>query len=194
MQAQDTTTITGEYYLQGVMETASGFKLNHDSTFQFFFSYGALDRTGKGTWKLKNDKIIFNSPSPAGQNFALIKHTAVMNDLTTIKITDENKAFISQVYAIVKSGNKRLEALSDEQGEIHFPKQPVDSIVLVFEFCTERAAVFAFTNKADNYFEFRFEPWIMDVFFENLALTLEDKGFKGQHPLLKEGEYHFIKN
>jgi hypothetical protein len=27
----------GEYYLRGVMETACGFKLNEDSTFQFFF-------------------------------------------------------------------------------------------------------------------------------------------------------------
>ena len=40
--------ITGEYYLQGVIETASGFKLNDDSTFEFFFSYGALDRYGSG--------------------------------------------------------------------------------------------------------------------------------------------------
>ena len=38
MEAQQTIqTITGEYYLKGIMETASGFKLNEDSTFDFFF-------------------------------------------------------------------------------------------------------------------------------------------------------------
>ena len=42
------STVAGEYYLQGVMETASGFKLNEDSTFQFFFMYGAMDRVGEG--------------------------------------------------------------------------------------------------------------------------------------------------
>ena len=45
-----TASPAGEYYLRGVMETAAGFKLNEDSTFQFFFSYGALDRQGRGKW------------------------------------------------------------------------------------------------------------------------------------------------
>ena len=49
MRAQN---IAGEYYLEGVMETASGFQLSADSGFQFFYSYGALDRFGKGKWKM----------------------------------------------------------------------------------------------------------------------------------------------
>ena len=45
---QKANDMVGEYYLTGVMETASGFRLNADSSFDFFFSYGALDRSGKG--------------------------------------------------------------------------------------------------------------------------------------------------
>jgi hypothetical protein len=45
MMAQ-TNNITGVYNLRGVMEMASGFKLNNDSSFEFYFSYGALDRYG----------------------------------------------------------------------------------------------------------------------------------------------------
>jgi len=59
MHAQNNTAI-GIYNLQGVMETASGFKLNADSTFEFYFSYGALDRYGKGKWQITNDKLILN--------------------------------------------------------------------------------------------------------------------------------------
>ena len=56
---------TGEYYLRGVMETASGFKLNPDSSFQFFFSYGALDRMGSGKWTVRGNELILNSrPRP----------------------------------------------------------------------------------------------------------------------------------
>ena len=61
--------IAGAYYLQGVMETGSGFKLNKDSSFQFFYSYGALDRYGSGKWKLENHKIILNSKPYPGQRF-----------------------------------------------------------------------------------------------------------------------------
>ena len=39
-------SLAGEYYLKAVMETASGFNPHSDSTFEFFFSYGALDRYG----------------------------------------------------------------------------------------------------------------------------------------------------
>ncbi|MBK7389870.1 MAG: hypothetical protein IPI23_12625 [Bacteroidetes bacterium] len=53
--------VEGIYYLENVMETASGFKLNEDNTFEFFFSPGALDRTGSGTWQQNGDQIIFNS-------------------------------------------------------------------------------------------------------------------------------------
>jgi hypothetical protein len=50
MHAQEHITgVTGEYYLEGVMETASVFQLNPDSSFNFFFSYGALDRSAKNT-------------------------------------------------------------------------------------------------------------------------------------------------
>ena len=193
MEAQS-TTIAGEYYLRGVMETGSGFNLCEDNTFEFFFSYGALDRGGEGTWELKNDKVILNSPKPKGQGFVLMTNKVEDNDKISIKIIEENPFFLSHVYAIVRSGTQQLEAISDKDGVISFPKQPVDSIVLLFEFAPEKTAVFAFTSKEDNYFEFRFDPSIMDVVFENLALKLEENGLSGQHPLLKPGTYHFEKN
>ena len=69
---QKTNTAIGEYYLSGVMETASGFKLNPDSTFQFFFSYGALDRMGSGKWVAKANEVILDSKPRPLHDFALI--------------------------------------------------------------------------------------------------------------------------
>ncbi|MEO6288557.1 MAG: hypothetical protein ABIO76_01480 [Ginsengibacter sp.] len=192
MEAQHTETFAGEYYLEGVRETASGFKLNTDHSFEFFFSYGALDRGGEGAWKAIGNQVIFNSKKPKGQSFVLASHKSVDDDFITIKILEENPSFLSGVYAIVNSGNVKLESMS-EGGLIRFPRQPVDSIVLLFEFCAEKTAVFAFTNKAENYFEFRLDPSIMDVYFENVSLVMDSSGLSGQHPLLVDGEYRFIK-
>lgn len=193
MEAQKTATVAGEYYLRGVMETASGFKLNEDGTFQFFFSYGALDRSGEGTWKLNGNKVIFESPKPKSQGFALLTNKATKSDSVHIRIIEKNAFFLPHVYAIIKSGDKQVGALSDKDGMIHLPKQQVDSIVLLFEFSPEKTAVFAFNNKEDDHFEFRFDPSILDVVFESLALELNEEGLSGQHPLLNEGTYHFIK-
>ena len=195
MEAQQkTNTAIGEYYLSGVMETASGFKLNPDSTFQFFFSYGALDRSGSGTWKQEGNNIIFNS-KPGTKGIALINSNSVDNDKLTIKITDANSSLRSHVYALLKSGDKHAEEITDKNGMISFPKQQVDSIALILEFCPEKLFIFTNNNKLHNNFEFRFEKDMMEVFFDHFVLSLhEEEGLEGQHPLLKEGIYHFKKN
>lgn len=191
--AQTPSTIVGEYYLRGIVEMASGIKLNQDSSFEFFFSYGALDRSGAGKWFLEDSSVILNSPLPTSQDFALVSNKFVNNDQLTVKILEQNPSFLSGVYAVIKSNDKEFEAVSNSNGEISFPKVPVDSITLRFEFCPEKKSVFTFIKKDDNYFEFRFEPTIMDINFENVALRLTTDGLEGQHPLLKKGNYEFKK-
>ena len=194
MEAQKVNTVTGEYYLTGVMETASGFKLNADSTFEFFFSYGALDRSGKGTWQQKGNQVVFYSKQVRGKDFSLISSNTVTDDKVTIRIMDANPSLRSHVYALLKSGGKQLEEITNSKGEIVFPKTAVDSILLVLEFCPEKSYVFTNDNPGHNNFEFRFEKDIMEVFFDHLVLQLNDTGMEGQHPLLKEGTYQFRKN
>jgi hypothetical protein len=60
-------TMAGEYSLSGVMETASAIQLNEDSTFRFYFSYGALDRYGSGKWSVHEKNIILDSKPYPGK-------------------------------------------------------------------------------------------------------------------------------
>ena len=186
--------LTGEYYLRGVMETASGFKLEADSTFQFFFSYGALDRDGKGKWSIKNDHIVFNSAARPGNDFALVSSKQTNGDSITIKIIDSSGFFLSHVYCMIQSGKKKAEAISNQQGIISFPEQAIDSLSLVFEFCAERSSVFSIKDPSHNYFEFRFEPWVMEVFFKDYSLHINGNDLEGPHPLLTGKSYQFIKS
>lgn len=138
MEAQKkTNTVIGEYYLQGVMETASGFKLNSDSTFQFFYSYGSLDRSGSGTCIQEGNHIILNS-KPGSKGFSLIKSNTVADNIITIKITEANQTLRSHVYAVLASGNNQLDEMTTQNGNINFTKMAVDSIKLILEFCPEK--------------------------------------------------------
>ncbi len=195
MEAQQTIqTVTGEYYLKGVMETASGFKLNEDSTFDFFFSYGALDRTGSGKWQQQGNKVIFNSINNKTKEFSLLNSKIEQSDKVVIKIMDANPSLRSHVYAILVSGDTKTEGMTNSKGEISFPRQEVDHIQLVLEFCPEKTFIFNNSLKLHNYFEFKIEKGIMEVFFDQLTLTLNEEGFEGQHPLLNPGTYRFKKN
>ncbi len=191
IQAQ--IAIPGEYYLKGVTEVGSGFLIKPDSTFEFFFSYGALDRMGSGKWIVKGNEIILNSRPRPAHDFALISSKTAKDDFITIKITDNNELLQRYVYANLKFADTVMEDMSDQKGEIKFPRKPMVKLSLQFQFCPEKTSVFEL-SKEHNYFEFRFEPWIAEYFFNDHHLTIEGKDLKGKHPLLDEKEYRFVKS
>ena len=49
--------LAGEYHLDGVMETGSGLLLRQDGTFEWYFTYGALDLAARGKWSAAGDGI-----------------------------------------------------------------------------------------------------------------------------------------
>jgi hypothetical protein len=184
--------IAGIYYLHRVKETASGFKLNTDGTFQFFFTYGALDRYGSGKWTVENDIVILQSRPWSGKDFSLISSDASGKGIT-IKITDKNPIFQKHVFASLRNGEDGSWQTPDTKGEIWFPDNEANIVTLAFEFCPERFTFFTIENKEYNFFEFRLEPWIMEVFFNNFPLKSKRRVLLGKHPLLRGEEFVYEK-
>jgi len=194
MTAQTATlSPVGEYYLRGVMETASGFKLDKDGTFQFFLSYGALDRFGSGVWMTRDDHIFFNSPEKHSSDFALIQSKKQGGDGITVKIIDSNAMMLRHVYCLIQSGNKKQQAAANAEGNMFFAAQDIESVTLLFEFCPERESIITIPVKDHNYFEFRFEPWVMEVFFKNFSLRVNEMELSGAHPILEGSNYRYEK-
>ncbi len=186
-------SIPGEYYLQGVRETASGFLLNYDGTFQFFFSYGALDRQGSGTWKLTDDKIVFNSRTKPGFDFSLVESKKTNVEGITIRIQDNNPHLLRYVYASLEAGKDHSWIPASDTGVISFPQVSTDSISLLFEFCPERFSSFKIEND-HNDFTFRFEPWLVEVFLSDFTLQTGESILTGGHPLMTGDEYRYEKH
>ena len=80
-----------------------------------------------------------------------------------------------------------------KRGEAAFPIAACHIVSLVFEFCPERFTHFAIENPGHNYFEFRFEPWLMEVFFNNFQLKISRYALSGQHPLMKGEKFVYEK-
>lgn len=193
VHAQTFTTMTGEYYLEGVREVASGFKLNGDASFQFFFSYGALDRYGVGTWQLKDGKVVLNSKPQPEKDFAQVASSVRPGNMTTIRIIENNTMLLPYVYAVVKTAHGEDTLRTDSKGMITFPIKELQAITLMFEFCPERHSTFVVNDPKHNFFEFRFEPWLMEVFFANFSLAADSSGLWGKHPLIQGEQFHYNK-
>ncbi|HEU4472868.1 MAG TPA: hypothetical protein VFR58_17360 [Flavisolibacter sp.] len=192
-QAQHSASPVGEYYLQGITETASGFKLNADSSFEFFFSYGALDRMGKGTWRMEEDSLVFNSRQKPAQDFLLYRSRTGLEKEIIIQLSDSNKQFMRFIYCTIRGGDKIQHGVANEQGIITFRPQPVEVIQLLFELCPEKKSVFNIAMKDHGFFEFRFQPWIMELFFDDFKLYRGKNSINGPHPLLIGNHYVYRK-
>lgn len=183
----------GIYYLEGVMETASGYKLNPDSTFEFFFSQGALDRTGSGNWSMADDRIILNSPGKPGTGFILQKSEKSSKKKITVVVKESNSMLLSFIYVrpVSKTETEFLKMGTDGVTEL----DPVEftGIEFYFEICPEKTYSFKPLHAGDNYLEFTIDPSIMDVHFDNLPMMLKGKTLSGKHPLLRGDSFDFVK-
>ena len=190
---QNKMTVTGVYFMRGVMETASVFELKPDSSFEFFFSQGSLDRYGKGTWHKEADSIVFNSRPRPDKDFAMVSSKTTTDNFVTVKLVEKNTMILPYTEVTIKTGDKVLRQTTDSHGEVHFPKQSVTIISLLFRLCPDRASVFNIENSRNNYFEFRLEPWMAEIFFENFSLQLAGKELSGKHPLLQGQVFRYEK-
>ncbi|HYO21389.1 MAG TPA: hypothetical protein VER36_03220 [Flavisolibacter sp.] len=193
VKAQTTGSPVGEYYLQGVVETASGFVLKHDSTFQFFFSYGALDRFGEGRWSVKNDSVYFSSRPRPEHDFRLVRSEKAGSKKILIHLKEMSPALHRHVSCRISGGGAVQEGVLNEKGGIELTMQAVDSIELLFEFCPEKKSVFRISTRHHNRFEFAPHPWLMEVFFHNFHLRLTKDGMTGGHPLSSETKFRYEK-
>ncbi|MBC7946745.1 MAG: hypothetical protein H7Y42_02615 [Chitinophagaceae bacterium] len=193
MAARTVEKTAGTYHLQNVKETASGFRLRPDGTFQFFFTYGALDRYGSGTWTLEDDYVILQSRPWGGKDFAAGDSKAIDQSAVVLRIVGGNPILLRHVYFSLRNGETGSWVQTNEKGEAIFPLQPVTTISAVFEFCPERFTHLTIDNPGHNYFEFRFEGWLMEVFFDKFPLKAEKYALAGKHPLLKGARYAYEK-
>ncbi|MEP7129457.1 MAG: hypothetical protein ABI729_11340 [Chitinophagales bacterium] len=187
--------IAGEYYLEGVMEVGSGFQISEDHTFEFFFSYGALDRSGKGTWKAEGSNIIFNSAPWPGSDFKLEKQDHHKQKGVVIQVKDKNTMILGYVGCIVSGAVNVQELQSNNDGTIVFESQTIDTISLYHQFYSDAISVFPVKESTDNYFEFTFLPHLGTVFFNEFVLKIDNKKLTGGNPLLKKStEYLYQKS
>lgn len=186
--------ITGEYYLQGVREMASGFLIKPDKTFQFFITYGALDRYGSGTWSVNGDKLILNSAARPGNDFALVSSHKRPHPFINLVVDHKNPMLLRHVYGSLEGGAEGTWEQMSQRGDLQFPSRQIESISLMFEFCPERFSVIPVTETEHNEFVFRPEPWLLEVFLDNFMLHIAAGELSGRHPLLEGSDFRYAKS
>lgn len=183
MHAQQPASPVGEYFLKGEMEMAAGLKLDSNGQFQFFFSYGALDRQAKGLWRLDGEHLLLTSEPKETKDFELTQSKQSPAKNVTIFLSGVPSEIWRYFTATgITKNKKQVNGTADAKGRIVLPVDHVDSLILQFDWCPEKAFHYNVGSSLHNQFSFRVLPSITDVVFDNNGFTITPEEITGTLP------------
>lgn len=165
----------------GQQEMAAGFTFRADSTFQFFFTYGAADRSAIGTWKARGDTLFLKSRKEAGKDFKTVKESPKGNGYT-LQISDPNPFLIDQIRCYVFWNGKKEIYQSDKTGRIHIPLNQCDTLYLQHPLFPDIATLIKDKNNKNRTFEVVLSPALSEVSFKNILFWKGPDGDLHCHP------------
>lgn len=170
--AQSFPAITGEYSLKGMPEMASGFKFNEDSTVQFFYIYGAADRSAHGKYSLVDNRIILEGSKSPGNDFTLIKELKSGNGFT-VSIVDSNRNLIQDVVCFFISGTDTFLVQTNAEGIAKAEIKECDKILIIHSFYPDIPTVIDVKAEENNYFELTLNQSLTEVVFDDTVIEFD---------------------
>ena len=169
--------VAGEFMLSGVMETAAGFLLKPDHTFQYGFTYGAADKNGKGTWKLTGNKLVLNSPHAQPTSDFVLKYSkASGNNEIVVLIKDEAGNFYPYVKCRLAS-DPATEITTNNKGEASFKSIGNGVLELYHPVFSTRISQIKLDKKHNRFIVYPAYS-LAEVFFKNFTLQIEKDHLK----------------
>lgn len=166
------TTLDAVYQLYGKMEMASAFKFNPDNTFEFFYSYGAVDRQASGNYHLDGNNIILKSDKEAGQDFHIIKQNRGKNP--QIKVNAPQAWFASNVVCRFINGDQEEYVQTDDSGVAESSYSDCDVIMVLHGLYPDEWTLIKTKENQNQFFEIGLNPSLEQVSFNRSIATLEN--------------------
>ena len=165
------TKIQGEYAFRKT-EMVAGFNFTAAGTFQFYFSYGAVDRTAAGTFRVEGNTIKLKSNKEAGKDFTL---TAQSKDATgyTISFNHANKYLLQNIICVFFVNGKEEKVVTNSKGEVHADLAHCDSIYAQHLLYPDIVTLVKDATNKNNRFTLSLNPSLDQLSFKGIDLTIE---------------------
>lgn len=164
--------IQGEYYFRKT-EMASGFNFSNDGKFQFFFTYGAVDRSATGTFKVEGDTLKLKSDKEAGKDFTVTGQSKEGSGYTLV-FNHPNKYLVKNIFCMFLVNGKEQEAISDSNGEVHIDIPHCDTIYVQHSLYPDIAVLVKDKANDNNRFTLTLNPSLEQVSFKGIDFKIID--------------------
>lgn len=168
----DAQTLDGVYSLRGIQDMAAGFRFTTGGRFDFFYIYGATDRTATGTYILDGQTVKLQSDKAPGMDFQVTSQDKKGKGYT-ILIRDPNEYLRQYVTCIYIHAGKQGRAESDRDGSIRIDVPSVDTLYLRHELFPDIPTLIKDAQNDHHTFEVTLLPSLGQVSFKGIDLFLD---------------------
>lgn len=180
--------IEGVYRMTGGHEMVAAFQFKKDSSFEFYFIYGAVDRKSSGRFTIHDRVIILHGDKVPGRDFTIVRQEK-RGEGTSIKISNPNPSLVRNVVGIFKKGTQEDDQYSNDKGDIHSNLNDCDSVYVIHTlFPDVPTSIKQNQGNRNNYFELTLNPSLAEISFKDFTLSINEEGLTGSLPWLFERE------
>ena len=164
--------VEGEYVFSK-QEMVSAFNFMPDGKFDFFFTYGAVDRTASGTFTVEGDSLKLKSNKEAGKDFSLIKQSKAGAGYV-IRFQDPNKYLLSHIRCLFLTGKEVQQESTNDEGEIRVDFPTCDKIFVQHDLFPDIVTLIKDEKNQNNQFTLTLNPTLGQVSFKGIDFKIED--------------------
>jgi len=165
------SALHGEYYFNK-QEMVAGFNFLIDSKFEFFYSYGAVDRSATGTYSITNDTLHLLSDKAPGNDFT-VKAQSKEGKGYRIQFEDANSYLLKNIRCSFFIGKERRDEYTDDNGVIEFDLPHCDSIYAFHELFPDMASLIKDEKNDNNHFIVTLNPALGQVSFKGITYKVD---------------------
>jgi hypothetical protein len=162
--------VQGEYYFSR-QEMVAAFNFSADGKFEFFYSYGAVDRSASGTFSVEGDLLKLKSDKEAGKDFTIKTQTKKSNGYTIV-FEDPNPYLVNNVLCICLIDGKQKEAYTNSKGEVHLDLPKCDSIYVQHPLFPDVPTLIKDKKNDNNSFTLLLNPSLASVSFKGIDFKI----------------------
>jgi hypothetical protein len=164
--------VLGEYYFRK-QEMVAGFNFSADGKFQFFYSYGAVDRAATGSFSVNGDTLKLKSDKEAGKDFTITDQSKQAGGYT-ITFDDPNKFLLKDILCIFFIDGKTQQAYSDSNGEIQMDIAHCDTIYIMHPLFPDVGTLIKDKKNNNNRFRLKLNPSLEQVSFKYIDFKIRN--------------------
>ncbi|MEP7111468.1 MAG: hypothetical protein ABI760_25965 [Ferruginibacter sp.] len=164
--------VQGEYYFRR-QEMVAGFNFSANGKFQFFYSYGAVDRNATGSFFVEGDTLKLKSDKEAGEDFSITDQSKQARGYSII-FEHPNKYLLKDILCIFLTDGIEQSVYSDSNGEVKADLRNCDTIYVQHPLYPDIVTLVKDKNNGNSRFKLTLNPSLEQVSFKGINFKIED--------------------